>query len=65
MMHMNKDHVEFLAKDRISGFHQEAAARGLVRLSRGGREHKGVKLHRRPMFQLLMLLLDFHLKSSF
>ncbi len=28
---MNRGHIEFMAKDRIRAFHQEAAARDLVR----------------------------------
>ena len=41
---MNRGHIEFMAKDRIREFHQEAAARDLVRST--AQEHRSQVLHK-------------------
>jgi hypothetical protein len=41
---MNRGHIEFMAKDRIREFHQEAAARDLVRSA--AQERRSQVLHK-------------------
>jgi hypothetical protein len=55
---MNRGHIEFMAKDRIRAFHQEAAARDLVRSA--AQEHRSQVLHKFGLLVARVVALRSH-----